>query len=112
MGQPALVSSRRSSAPRRVNPHRDLDAARSPSERRRVSFYFTIGTQNQDPRGMMLDGEASLVVSGSQAAVALVDFYFLMARTTWITRQTELDQYVPPYGDFIRWIARKIRLVL
>ena len=28
----------------------------TPAERKRVSFYFSSGTQNHDPRGIMLDG--------------------------------------------------------
>lgn len=91
---------------------RGYEATRSEEERRRVSFYFAIGTQNHDARGLMLDGEATVVVSGSHAAVALVDFYFLMARATWIESEAELDDHVPPADDFIRRIARFIRFVL
>src|SRR3954468_11351086 len=39
---------------------RDLPEA----ERKRVSFYFSLGTQNQDPRGIVSDAEATLIVSG------------------------------------------------
>lgn len=78
----------------------------------RVGFYYTTGTQNQDPRGMMLDGEAMLVVSGEQAAAALPDFYFLMARSTWITRQEELERYLPVERGLARWLARYLRFVL
>lgn len=87
-------------------------AARSADERRRVSFYYATGTQNQDPRGMMLDGEATLVISGDEAGGALPDVYFLMARTTWITRHAELDRHLRPYGRLTRWIARYVRSVL
>jgi hypothetical protein len=82
------------------------------SERRNVSFYFSLGTQNQDPRGMLLDGEATMIVSGFHAATGLVDLYFLMARTTWIDTQAELDRLLPPRGGLMRRIARLIRIAL
>jgi hypothetical protein len=82
------------------------------SERRNVSFYFTLGTQNQDPRGMLLDGEATMIVSGFHAAAGLVDLYFLMARTTWVERQSELDRLLPPRRGLMRRIARLIRVAL
>ncbi|MEO7361203.1 MAG: hypothetical protein ABI120_12800, partial [Gemmatimonadaceae bacterium] len=78
----------------------------------RLNFYLTSGTQNEDVRGMMLDGEAQIVISGEQAAAALPDFYLLMARTTWISKQKELDAFFPHYSAFMRWIARNIRYVL
>ena len=75
------------------------------AERKRVSFYFTLGTHNQDPRGMMLDGEATVVVSGLPAAVGLVDLYYLMARTTWVDSRTELDRLLPEPSTFWRKMA-------
>jgi hypothetical protein len=76
------------------------------AERKRVSFYFTLGTHNQDPRGMMLDGEATFVVSGLPAAAGLVDLYYLMARSTWVESKTELDRLLPPPTDFWRRVAQ------
>ena len=75
------------------------------AERKRVSFYFTLGTHNQDPRGMMLDGEATVVVSGLPAAVGLVDLYYLMARSTWVSSRTELERMLPEPSGFWRRIA-------
>ena len=75
------------------------------SERTRFSFYFSVGTQNMDPRGLVSDGEATLVTSGFQGVTGLVDLYFLMARTTWITSRKELEQYVPPRGRLLRTLA-------
>lgn len=89
---------------------RDYDAARPAGQR--GSLYFALGTQNHDPRGMMLDGEASVVVSGTHAAIALVDFYFLLARSTWITRPEELDRHIRPSEGWLRRLAYYIRFVL
>ncbi len=79
------------------------------AERRRVSFYFALGTQNQDPRGMMLDGETTLLVSGFHAASGLVDLYNFMARSTWITSGAELDQLLPPPSTVTRTIGQWLR---
>jgi hypothetical protein len=76
------------------------------AERKRVSFYFTLGTHNQDPRGMMLDGEATFVVSGLPAAAGLVDLYYVMARSTWVSSEAELDRLLPPPSDFWRRVAQ------
>jgi len=75
------------------------------AERKRVSFYFTLGTHNEDPRGMLLDGEATFVVSGLPAAAGLVDLYYVMARSTWVSSQAELNQLLPPPSGFWRRVA-------
>jgi hypothetical protein len=82
------------------------------AERKRVSFYFTLGTHNQDPRGMMLDGEATFVVSGLPAAAGLVDLYYVMARSTWVSSKAELEQLLPPPSGFWRRIAEIARAAL
>jgi hypothetical protein len=75
------------------------------AERKRVSFYFSLGSQNQDPRGIVSDAEVTLIVSGVEASVGLVDLYYLMARSTWITTEAELQQYVPAHSSFMQHVA-------
>jgi hypothetical protein len=58
---------------------------------------------------MMLDGEATFVVSGLPAAAGLVDLYYLMARSTWVTTKPELDRLLPEPSDFWRRIAKIAR---
>jgi len=88
-------------------------AANRPSaDSARMTFYLTIGTQNEDPRGQLLDGEAVFVLSGMSAAVGLIDLYSLMARSTWIETQEELDKLIPPYKTWQRRLGRFARLVL
>ena len=82
------------------------------SERRRVSFYFSLGTQNQDTRGIVSDGEATLIVSGVQASAGLVDLFYLMARSTWIEDQHTLDALVPAHSGLLQRIAWLIRAAL
>jgi hypothetical protein len=82
------------------------------AERKRVSFYFTVGTQNEDPRGLMSDGEATVVTSGFQGITGLVDLYYLMARSTWVTTRDELEQHLPTGSALARLLARLARPVL
>lgn len=91
---------------------RGYEQSRSEAERKAVSFYFTLGSQNMDPRGLMSDGEAALVVSGMHAAAGVVDLYYMMARTTWIDTKPELDQLVPIPKGIIARLARMIRYTL
>jgi len=87
-------------------------ASRPAADSARMTFYLTIGTQNEDPRGQLLDGEAVFVLSGMSAAVGLVDLYSLMARSTWIETEEELDKLIPPYKTWQRRLGRFARLVL
>ena len=82
------------------------------AERKRLSFYFTLGTQNQDSRSTLLNGEATLIVSGLHAAAGVVDMYYLMARSEWITSEAELDRLVPPGKGLTRWLSRALRIAL
>jgi phosphatidylserine/phosphatidylglycerophosphate/cardiolipin synthase-like enzyme len=87
-------------------------ASRPRADSARMTFYYTVGTQNQDPRGMLLDGEAVFVMSGMTAAGGLVDLYTLMARSTWIETDEELNQLIPAYKTWQRRLGRFARLVL
>ena len=75
-------------------------------------LYLTIGSQNQDARGMVLDGEASVVVSGAGAVISMPDFFYLLARSTWITRIDQLDRFIPPTTNLWRKVARFVRYAL
>jgi hypothetical protein len=79
------------------------------TERQRVSFYFSLGTQNQDPRGTVSDGETTLIVSGVQASAGLVDLYYLMARSDWIETEAQLERFVPGKSSLMRRLAWKFR---
>jgi hypothetical protein len=91
---------------------RGYEQAIPPAERKNVSFYFTPGTQNEDPRGMTLDGESTVIVSGFHAAAGLVDLYYLMARSTWVTTPPELDRLLPPPSRLMRALASFIRATM
>jgi len=87
-------------------------ASRPSADSARMTFYLTVGTQNEDPRGQLLDGEAVFVLSGMSAAIGLVDLYSLLARSTWIETEEELDKLIPPYKTWQRRLGRFARLVL
>ena len=82
------------------------------ADRKRLSFYFSVGSQNHDPRGLMLDGEASVIVSGFDASAGLVDLFYLMARTTWLDRDAQVDQFVPAPSRFMTRLAHLVRFVM
>lgn len=88
------------------------EQSRPDAERQRVSFYFTVGTQNQDDRGLASDGEASVIVSGYHAAAGVVDLYNVMTRSRWVTTQEELDRHLPPPSGFMRWLVKWIKAAL
>lgn len=91
---------------------RGYDASIPEAERKRVSFYFAEGSHNMDDRGLMSDGEATLIVSGPQASAGLVDLFYMMARTTWVDRPAELEQLLPRQSSLISRFARWIRAAL
>ncbi|MBL8959169.1 MAG: phosphatidylserine/phosphatidylglycerophosphate/cardiolipin synthase family protein, partial [Gemmatimonadetes bacterium] len=75
-------------------------------------MYLSLGSQNQDPRGMWLDGEATLLVSGVGTVVSLPDFYYMLARSTWITRADQLRRFYPEVDNLRRRLGRLIRYAL
>jgi hypothetical protein len=91
---------------------RGFETSLTEAERKSVSFYFSLGTQNQDPRGLMLDGEGTMLVSGFHAAAGVVDLYQLMARTTWIETSAEIDRLLPQPGFLTRALSRWFRATL
>jgi phosphatidylserine/phosphatidylglycerophosphate/cardiolipin synthase-like enzyme len=91
---------------------KSYEASIPEAERKRVSFYFAEGSHNMDDRGLMSDGEATLIVSGPQASAGLADLFYMMARTTWIDRPAQLEQLLPRRSSVIHRFAHWIRAVL
>jgi hypothetical protein len=65
-----------------------------------------------DDRGLMSDGEATLIVSGPQAAAGLADLFYMMARTTWVERPAELERLLPRPSSLMSKFAYWIRAAL
>ncbi|MDH5283830.1 MAG: hypothetical protein OEW80_08110, partial [Gemmatimonadota bacterium] len=70
-----------------------------------VSYAF-VGSQNQDYRGMFMDGEVAVIFSGAQALVPMVDLAFLEGTTTWLQDRATLDRLLPPPSEYLRRLQR------
>jgi hypothetical protein len=67
--------------------------------------------ENGDPRGMMLDGEASFVLSGLPAALAVTGCFSIMARRVWVETPEELNALLPPTTGWKQRRSRRMRFV-
>jgi hypothetical protein len=81
-------------------------------EKRRVMYYLSIGSQNQDYRGTIMDGEVAAVISGYYSLMGVIDLFFMSARTTWVDNLKELDELLPPESGWRRWLGRYIQKAL
>ncbi len=68
--------------------------------------YAIVGSQNQDYRGMFMDGEVAVLFGGAQALMPLVDLVFLEGTVTWLDDQATLDRWLPPVGELKRRFGR------
>jgi hypothetical protein len=74
------------------------------AECERATFMFTIGSHNQDRRGMILDGEVLVAVSGCDATITLADIMFLLGTAFWPESITELRTEFPQKAP--GWLKR------
>ena len=65
-----------------------------------------MGSQNQDYRGMFMDGEVGVLFTGAESVVPLMDLVFMVGTVTWVDDQATLDRLLPPVGELRRRIAR------
>jgi hypothetical protein len=91
---------------------KSYEASLPEGERRRMSFYFAEGSHNMDDRGLMSDGEATLIVSGPQASAGLADLFYMMARTTWLDRPADIEPLLPRPSSLMHRFAYWIRAAL
>jgi hypothetical protein len=78
-----------------VDRFEDYLANDRPDERENVMYAFTIGSMNQDRRGMLSDGEILAVVSGYSALIGVVDMYGLATTATYIGTVEEMETLFP-----------------
>jgi hypothetical protein len=81
-------------------------------QRERVLYYVLIGSANADYRSMLLDGEASVLLSGWSGIVTLIDFSLIASLSVWIDDLEMLDALLPPPSEFQRSLARAVRFIL
>ena len=75
-------------------------------------YYLTIGSQNQDFRGKIMDGEVDLVVSGPRSIFALIDLFFMSGFITWVEDIQGLDELLPPESGWKQKVGRYIMKAL
>jgi hypothetical protein len=75
----------------------------------RGAGYAIVGSQNQDYRGVFMDGEIGVLFSGPESLVPLLDLVFMEGTATWVEDQATLDRLLPPGGEFKRRLARTIK---
>lgn len=85
-------------------------ASLTPEERERVVFYAIIGSQNQNPRSMVMDGEDALVTAAWPSVIAYLDIISLIGQSRWIERPNELAALLPPYGPIASRLGNWFRL--
>jgi len=71
-----------------------------------AASYAIVGSQNQDYRGMFMDGEVAVVFSGAESLVPLVDIAFLEGTVTWLQDRATLDRLLPPPSEYMRRLVR------
>jgi hypothetical protein len=72
----------------------------------KAASFALAGSQNQDYRGMFMDGEVAVVFTGATSLVPLVDLVFMVGTVTWVEDQATLDRLLPPVGELQRRISR------
>ena len=70
-------------------------AEHRPDEIDNAIYAFTIGSMNQDRRGMLSDGEVLAVLSGYTALIAAIDMFGIATTSTWPKTQEEFDALFP-----------------
>ena len=75
-------------------------------------YFLTVGSKNQDPRSANLDGETSFIVAGPWSLFYYPDFLGLMANTTWIEKQEQLDELISVDEEKARRLGRMIHKVI
>jgi hypothetical protein len=85
----------------------------STAEQKEHSFFFlTVGSHNMDYRGKIMDGEATVLVAGTEAMLAYLDFAGIVAKTTWIQSVEQLNELLPAKTGGARWLSRFIKNAL
>jgi hypothetical protein len=87
-------------------------ARRSPGADERAVFTFTMGSQNMNPRSMLLDGEVLVAISGDDSVIALIDSMFLLFVSEWPADLEEFDRLFPrkPMPFFLKPLRSVIKV--
>lgn len=78
--------------------------------RQRVVFYLVVGSQNQNARSMVSDGEDAFVVSNWPSIIPYLDLIALVGQSRWLQDPADLDKLLPPYSKTQTRLAHWFRL--
>jgi hypothetical protein len=84
----------------------------TPRQQEEVFFFLTVGSHNEDYRGMIMDGEVSVIVAGQHAMIAFLDFLSIIGLTDWVESIEELETMLPRHGWLTREFARFVKYAL
>jgi hypothetical protein len=82
----------------------------SPEARARVVFYTVMGSQNQNARSMVEDGEVAIVVSSWPSIIPYLDLVTLIGQSRWLDDPSQLDPLLPVQGRVKRSLAHWMKL--
>jgi hypothetical protein len=75
-------------------------------------YYLVMGSANADYRSLLMDGEASVLLSGWSGIIGVIDFSLISSLSVWIDDLEMLDALLPPPTGLQRLMARRIRFTL
>jgi hypothetical protein len=85
-----------------------LDAA----TRERVVFFAMMGSQNQNYRSMITDGEVAFVTSHWPAVIPYMDLVAIVCQSRWFEDPEDLAELLPEYSEWKRRLGRWIKIAL
>jgi hypothetical protein len=78
----------------------------------RIIWYLSVGSQNQDYRGMFLDGEVTFVTAGWEVVWGLMDFVWILGMCDWVTDVEGIERHLSTYSEFQRYIGRMATILM
>ena len=90
---------------------RDWFANLTPGVRDRVVFYTMMGSQNQNARSMVEDGEDAIVVSSWPSIIPYLDLLALVGQSRWLDDPADLAALLPPQSGVKTRVAHWLKLV-
>jgi hypothetical protein len=67
-----------------------------PDQREKVIYAFTIGSMNQDRRGMISDGEILACIAGYSGLIGVLDMILILGTSRWPADASHFDELFPP----------------
>jgi hypothetical protein len=81
----------------------------TPEVEEKIMFYLTVGSQNQNLRSAIMDGEVTVLVARMQAMSAYLDMVEVLMATTWVDTEEQLEELLPHSSGRMRWVGRVLR---